>query len=59
MIIVIMAASADNDTKANAREEVIISSIKELGYDSLKPKQLSLCQAKMSLCGACPLAARR
>ena len=42
MIIVIMAASADNDIKANAHEEVIISSIKELGYDSLKPKQLKV-----------------
>ena len=44
MIIVIVAASADNDTKANAREEIIISSVKELGYDSLKPKQLEGCE---------------
>ena len=42
MIIVIMAISADNDTKANTRKEVIISSAKELGYDCLKPKQLEV-----------------
>ena len=42
MIIVIMATSADNNTKANTRKEVIISSAKELGYDRLKPKQLEV-----------------
>ena len=37
-----MATSADNDAKANAREEAILSSAKELGYDCLKPKQLEV-----------------
>ena len=55
MIIVIMAISADSDTKANTCE-VIISPAKELGYDCLKPNQLevvslaSLSRAKMSVC---------
>ena len=51
MIIVIMATSADNDAtcaKANACEEVIISSAKELGYDCLKPKQLEVVSEFMS-----------
>ena len=48
MIIVIVATSADNDTKANTRKGVIISPAKELGYDSLKPKQLEVVSEFMS-----------